>query len=283
MFITINGCRLFFDTYGSKLHVGDGAVIEKPTLIVLHGGHGMVDHTLYVEFWSQFADLAQVIFLDQRGCGRSDHRFPEEWNLSYWAEDVYQFCQILGIKKPILAGISMGGHVMCEYVASHPEDIGGLIFCNTEAKFILDDVCAQLEKIGGREIADITRAQFTNPTAESARQYQEKCVRYYAKNAYSPQEINRCIQNTKVLSHFFKNHIHDFNYLADLEKIKCPTLFMVGAESPFHLPARAVEMAERIPIELVTLHLFVGAGAPVYKDSPEEAESVVRTYLNFFL
>ena len=119
MFITINGCKLFFDVYGSKLDIQATSIKEKLTLLILHGGHGMIDHTLYVEFWSQFSDIAQVIFLDQRGCGRSDLRTPNEWNLQYWANDLYEFCQTLGIEKPILAGVSMGGHVMCEYLSRY--------------------------------------------------------------------------------------------------------------------------------------------------------------------
>src|SRR3990167_6770811 len=96
--IKIGNTKLFFDVYGSKLKVRDTDVIEKQTLILLHGGHGFADHTLYVEFWSQFADIAQVIFLDQRGCGRSDKRNQDEWNLQQWGKDVHDFCLQLGIK-----------------------------------------------------------------------------------------------------------------------------------------------------------------------------------------
>lgn len=279
MVITINGCKLFFDVYGSQLKITSTSVEEKPTLIVLHGGHGMFDHTIYVEFWSQFSDLAQIIFLDQRGCGRSDHRSAQEWNLKYWAEDVYCLCQTLGIKKPILAGVSMGGHVMCEYLAHHSEELGGLIFCNTEARFVLEDVCQKFTEIAGAEIAELVRKQFTHPTPESAKDYQEKCVRYYAKNAYSAREIKRGKQNVEVLSHFYKNYIHQFDYTADLKKIKCPTLIMVGASSPLHLPIRAEEMAKQISSELLTVHIFEDAGAPVYKESPDEAERVVHQFL----
>ena len=149
MFVTINGCRLFFDVYGSKLAITPNSAQEKPTLLVLHGGPGLVDHTLYVEFWSQFADIAQVVFLDQRGCGRSERSSREKWNLSQWANDIHEFCQQLGIEKPILAGISMGGHVMCEYISRYPEKVGGLIFCNTEAHFIPEDVYHQFAQLGG--------------------------------------------------------------------------------------------------------------------------------------
>ncbi|OGT32030.1 MAG: hypothetical protein A3E87_10805 [Gammaproteobacteria bacterium RIFCSPHIGHO2_12_FULL_35_23] len=281
MFITINGCKLFFDVYGSKLDIQATSIKEKLTLLILHGGHGMIDHTLYVEFWSQFSDIAQVIFLDQRGCGRSDLRTPNEWNLQYWANDLYEFCQTLGIEKPILAGVSMGGHVMCEYLSRY-SNLGGLIFCNTEARFILDDVCEKLAELGGTEIAEIARKQFTDPTPESAAAYQQKCVKYYAKNAYSAQEIGRCKQHIEILSHFYKNHMHNFNYLEDLKKVKCPTLLMVGESSPLHLPIRAEEMAAQINPKLVTVYLFKNAGAPVYKDSADEAKKVVRDFLKKF-
>jgi pimeloyl-ACP methyl ester carboxylesterase len=278
MFVTINGCKIFFDVYGSKLNIIPTSIKEKPTLIVLHGGHGMVDHTLYVEFWSKFSDICQVIFLDQRGAGRSDWCTSEEWDLAHWADDLFQFCQTLGIEKPILAGVSMGGYVMCEYIKKHSKEVSGLVFCNTEARFILDDVCQKLAELGGETIGEIARTQFTAPTKESAQQYQQLCVPYYARNAYSPFEVARCKQNIAVLSHFYKCQIQNFDYLEDLKQVRCPTLLMVGEQSPLHLPARAQEMAKKIPPELLTYHFFRNAGAPVYKDSPEESFEVIREF-----
>lgn len=281
MHISINGCKLFFDTYGSKLAIKSKIVVEKPSLIVLHGAHGMVDHSLYVEFWSQFSDMAQVILIDQRGCGRSDQRQFNEWNLKQWAQDLYDFCQTLAITKPIIAGISMGGHVMCEYINRFPEHAGGLIFCNTEARFILEDVCNELAKRGGEKIAEIARLQFTHPTPEIAEQYKKLCIPYYAKNAYSSIELARCIKNQAVFDHYCRNEMLSFNYLDALAKIQCPTLLMVGEESPFHVLARAEEMAKSIAPQWVKLKIFTEAGAPVYKDKPEEAYSVVKNFLDY--
>ena len=279
MHILIGGCKIFFEVYGSKLKLLSDHVIEKPTLIVLHGGHGMVDHTIYVEFWSKFSDITQVILIDQRGCGRTDPRDASEWNLHQWAEDLFEFCKALNIQKPIIAGVSMGGHVMCDYVKHHADQAGALIFCNTEARFVLDDVCAAMAKKGGAEVGEITRQQFTCPTPEISKQYQERCVPHYARNAYSPAELSRCKKHMEVFTHFGKNEVLHFNYLDDLQKICCPTLFMVGEESPLHPPVRAVEMLERTPKGLGEMHLFKNAGAAVYKDAPEEAEKVVREFI----
>ena len=71
MHVLVNGVRLFFDVEGARL-VPDGPTLrEKPTLILLHGGPGM-DHSGYKPRFSQLADIAQVVFLDHRGNGRSD-------------------------------------------------------------------------------------------------------------------------------------------------------------------------------------------------------------------
>ena len=56
---------------------------EKPTLLTLHGGPGD-DHAQLCPFWSQFADVAQVIFVDQRGNRRSDLCTSKDWTLDRW-------------------------------------------------------------------------------------------------------------------------------------------------------------------------------------------------------
>lgn len=282
MFIKIGEAKLFFDVYGSKLQLKSDRVVEKPTLIVLHGGHGFADHTLYVEFWSQFSDITQVIFLDQRGCGRSDARKPEEWNLQQWAEDLYQFCKLLGIEKPIIAGVSMGGHVMCEFVRNYSDFPGGLIFCNTEARLPLDLVGAKLKELAGEKSAQACYDFYTNPTKQTMADYFKYCLPYYGKNAYSKEELNRCKQNPEVFIHYFREQILKINYVEDMNKIHCPTLLLVGEDSLHVVPA-AIEMAEKIDPKFLTIKIFKNIGGPVYKDKPAESYQVVREFLDKFI
>ena len=71
MKVFVNGVRLFFDVEGARL-VPDGPVMrEKPTLLLLHGGPGF-DHSIYKPAYSALADVAQIIYLDHRGNGRSE-------------------------------------------------------------------------------------------------------------------------------------------------------------------------------------------------------------------
>jgi len=215
MQIEVNNTRLFFDVYGAKLNVTPNGITEKPTLVVLHGAHGLADHTLYVEFWSQFADIAQVIFLDQRGCGRSDPGKPSEWNLKQWADDLHKFFLKLGIEKPIIAGVSMGAHVMCDYISQHADYPGGLIFCNTEAKFSLNKLCEKLKQLGANQkTIDAARLQYTQPTLETLQKFGKLCVPYYGHHPYTPKELNRCLKHPEVFMHFCKNEVCNFTVSA---------------------------------------------------------------------
>jgi len=76
MYIKVNDTQLFFDVEGAKL-VPDGPTMrEKPTLVLLHGGPGL-DHSIYKPAFATFADIAQVIYLDHRGQGRSERSSPD--------------------------------------------------------------------------------------------------------------------------------------------------------------------------------------------------------------
>ena len=80
MFVAINGVRLFFDVLNPKLEIAGDSLREKPVLVCLHGGPGG-DHQSLRPFFDRFAALAQVVYLDQRGGGRSEAGDPAGWTL----------------------------------------------------------------------------------------------------------------------------------------------------------------------------------------------------------
>jgi len=72
-----------------------------------------------------------VIVPDQRGHGRSDAGTPESWNLPTWAADIRSLCNVLGVDRPVILGLSFGGFVARQYAISYPEEIAGLILIST--------------------------------------------------------------------------------------------------------------------------------------------------------
>jgi pimeloyl-ACP methyl ester carboxylesterase len=105
---------------------------QKPTLLLLHGGPGF-DHSIYRPAYSALSDIAQIVYLDHRGNGRSEDGPPEAWNLAQWGDDVRAFCDGLGIVDPIVLGASFGGMVAMSYATRYPAHPSKLVLISAEA------------------------------------------------------------------------------------------------------------------------------------------------------
>jgi pimeloyl-ACP methyl ester carboxylesterase len=99
--IKVNGINLCFDTEGAFLRTSGNTTREVPTVILLHGGPG-ADHSGYKPDFTALTDVAQVIYLDHSGNGRSNDGPPQLWTLAQWADDLVAFCDALGVVKPVV-------------------------------------------------------------------------------------------------------------------------------------------------------------------------------------
>ncbi len=148
MRITIEpGVRLFVDIEGPGF-VPDGPRLrEKPTLILLHGGPGY-DHSSFKPLFSALADVAQVVYVDHRGHGRSDPRPAAEWTLDTFADDVVKLCEALGVVRPIVLGQSFGGFVAQRYLARHPAHPAKVVLSSTSHHLGLERKVAAFTRLG---------------------------------------------------------------------------------------------------------------------------------------
>jgi len=168
MKVTVNGKRLFFDTSGSVLTAGESGLVDKPTLILLHGAPGNSDHTVFKPIFEELADIAQVIYLDLAGCGRSDDPADGRFSLESWADDLVGFCDALGIVKPIVLGNSAGGMVAGVYASRYPDHPSKVILSSTQAKLDTNRCLDMFERLGGPDVRAVAeRALVTNGDAES--------------------------------------------------------------------------------------------------------------------
>ena len=100
--------RLYFDVDGCGLAARDRYMAARPTIVLLHGGPG-AGRSLFKPEFPATADAAQVVYLDQRRSGRSDHGNPDLWTWDQWADDVVGLCRALDITASVLVGTSGGG------------------------------------------------------------------------------------------------------------------------------------------------------------------------------
>ncbi|MCK6556889.1 alpha/beta hydrolase [Candidatus Binatia bacterium] len=278
MYINVDGVRLFFDVEGAKL-VPDGPTMrEKPTLLLLHGGPGF-DHSSYKPAFARFADLAQVVYLDHRGNGRSDRSTTERWTLAQWGDDVRAFCDALGIEKPIVMGQSFGGFVAIAYATRHPDHPGGLILSSTSARHRLDRVLATFERLGGSAAREAARRYWQEPGPHTMQEYVRLCFPLYNRTQGDPESLSRTVWNFDVMYHFGAGEDLSFDFLADLGRVHCPTLVLGGEQDPITPIEDQADIAAAIPPQYVRFERFAACGHGVFRDNPDRAFGVIEEFL----
>jgi len=278
MFITVNGARLFFDTVGPKLAVDGERMLERPTLLVMHGGPGF-DHSTLRPYFDRFADTHQVVYLDHRGNGRSGGG-PETWTLAQWGDDVKAFCDALGIEKPVVYGNSFGGMVAMAYAARHPAHPGKLILSSTAARLRLDITYRLMGERGGAAARAIAERAWTVGDDASLAEYIKVCIPFYnpRPNPAEAAARKRAILRLDVMKHFLLGEMRSMDGRAGLSAIACPVLILAGGYDPITPPDCAREIAAQLPqAELVVIE---EAGHGVHRDEPERAEAVLRRFLS---
>src|SRR3954463_14885464 len=210
MHIHVNGVRLFFDVEGAKLVPDGSAMREKPTLLLLHGGPGF-DHSIYKPAYSVLADVAQIIYLDHRGNGRSDDGPRESWTLAQWGDDVRAFCEVLGIVDPIVLGASFGGMVALSYATRHPGHPSKLVLISTEAAgdTHLDRRVALFERFGGPEVGALARRRFLEVDRRrdqaAVDAWRKLALPVYTRTPRDPNIATRTVGRPEVGMRWFAN------------------------------------------------------------------------------
>jgi pimeloyl-ACP methyl ester carboxylesterase len=286
MDVLVNGVRLFFDVEGTRL-VPDGPVMrEKPTLLMLHGGPGY-DHSIYRPAYSALADIAQIIYLDHRGNGRSEDGPRESWNLAQWGDDVRTFCDTVGIANPIVLGASFGGMVALAYATRHPGHASKLVLISTAASggSYRERRVALFERFGGPEVGALARRRFLevqgHPDQASLDAWARLAIPLYTRIPRDPDMARRAVNRSEVLQWFTRpgGESHSFNMFADLDRIQCPTLVLGGEDDPIHPIESQADIAAALPSHLVQFERFANCRHAVVTDAPERTMAVIRDFI----
>jgi proline iminopeptidase len=84
----VDGARIFYKSVGEETNY---------PLIVLHGGPGF-DHTEMHPWMDSLSDTFRLIYVDERGQGRSDRVDPRILSLHRFAEDVTKLAAAIGLE-----------------------------------------------------------------------------------------------------------------------------------------------------------------------------------------
>lgn len=99
-------------------------------VLFIHGGPG--SNSAYFEYTggNVFEKDVQMIYLDQRGCGRSGNAPDKNYSLSRVVKDFEEVRHALGIQQWTLMPHSFGGILATEYAYRHPAAIQAMVYLN---------------------------------------------------------------------------------------------------------------------------------------------------------
>ena len=276
MHVRVNGTRLWFDVDGSVLVPDGPRMRERATLVLVHGGPGSYDHSYFKPYFARLSGCSQVVYLDLRGHGRSAPSDPATWTFELCADDVRDFCDIIGIARPVVLGHSMGGFVAMLYGARHPGHAAALILQSTMARFDLARLVDGFRTVAGAEVAELARRDYSGDAVTD-----DEWSRVFA--AFGPRvpnqdELARRIHHPE-LNVRGMHLLRQLDVASHLARITSPTLVCVGQLDPVTPVAAAQEIATALPPDKGQLEVITGAGHFPWLDRPDRYWPLIEAFM----
>ena len=269
MEVVANGLRLWFDVDGAGLVPDGGAMRQRPVVVLLHGGPGSFDHSYFKPDFARLAEVAQVVYLDLPGHGRSEWGDPARWSFELCADAVRDFLDALALSRPVVYGHSLGGFVAMLCAARHPARVGSLVLQSTCARFELARVVEAFRRAGGDEVAAIAARAYGGERASVTAEEWARCWKAFGPWVLGERERARTLVNAD-LNPIGMELLRSFDALDQASRIECPTLVCVGELDPVTPVSAARELADALPNGIGRLAVIAGAGHFTWKDAPDE-------------
>jgi proline iminopeptidase len=264
------------DSYGLFVEeVGSGF-----PLIVLHGGPGM-DHTMFRPYLDPLSDDFRLLYVDERGQGRSDRVDPATLSLEVFARDVDLLAEALELDRFALLGHSFGAIIATYHATELGTATAYIISGGGDASEALDaDVAAALDALGdkGTEIAASWEAEKTVETEEQLKQLLRDQMPFHFHGEPPPGYGEETVGTPEVLRHFAQIGYGSFDYRSKLREIDKPTLVIVGERDRTTTPRAARILHGGIPkSELIEI---ADAGHMSFVEQTAQYLAAVRRFLS---
>jgi proline iminopeptidase len=281
--ISLGDVSLWFDVSGPSVVLRGDTAVERPVLVAVHGGPGL-DHSSVKSALAPLADDFQVLYVDLRGHGRSDHSSAEFWNLRTWADDLRRLCDALGLDKPVVLGSSFGGFVALTYAALFPDHPSGVILANTTGGHRdSQHVIEAFRRVGGDEAAAAIERSFTEETEEADAEFRRVCYPLYSGTPGWAEEARRwrarAIISREVSEHYSHERLR-FDPWSVADAVRCPTLVLAGEDDPICPLPVVEELVSLLPADTTRFVRLPGARHTIFRDRPDLAFPAVRDFVS---
>ena len=118
--VVVNDVRLWYRVAG---RAQPGA----PPVVFLHGGPGQGSAHFAALAGPEMERSLRMVYLDQRGSGRSGRPADGQYSISLMVDDVEGVRRALGVPRIALIGHSFGAVLALEYAARYPEHAAAVV------------------------------------------------------------------------------------------------------------------------------------------------------------
>lgn len=281
-YIRTDGVSIYFKTLG----VG-------PPLVVLHGGPGS-DHTDFLPALRPLARQHQLVFIDERGSGRSERlQDATQYTLDNMVNDLHCVRKALQLKRFALMGHSFGGILAQAYAIRHPTFLTRLILAGTahSAKIFNADfrrIRNALSPPVRAKMETYERRGIFGRDGRYVRGYETLCARILAPYMYvkpaPPSEPQSYVSGWEVLremwvrrsDHHIDGNLKGLDFTAQLKKLTVPTLVVLGDHDIVSVDS-AKALAAALPN--ATLTVLPDCGHMMYIDQTKRFNALVSEFL----
>ena len=211
----------------------------------------------------------QAIAPDFRGFGASSpDEVPEgtrrdNVSLLDYVDDVLALLDAQDVHRAVFCGLSMGGYTLLQLVRRFPERVAGLVLADTRAAADSAQAVvgrrAMLDVLDSRGVIGVISEMLPKLTSETTRKDKPAFPLFLARlmSGATPSGVGHAVIRM----------MHRDDSVADLERIACPTLVIVGAEDVLTPVAESEAMRGAIPG--AQLAVIPGAGHMTNLEAPE--------------
>jgi len=281
----VNDVRLWYKVAGQA---------SGTPLLFLHGGPGYNSYSFEAQGGKALEGKLRMIYLDQRGSGRSERPWTGAYTIPAMVEDIEALRKQLGVPRLALMGHSFGGALALEYAATYPQHVSKVVLVSA-ASSIPEACAARVAYLGKRYPAELAKAR---AAAMERKETPDDC--FFAFNSV-PDDIRERVndetmfpdmkkveeqraldaksglRNTGELGGALWNGGFLSYRFTRFERVTMPVLVMAGAEDhAIGLPAQRA-LARALP--KATLIEYAGAGHFPYLDATQRFTQDVIGFL----
>lgn len=267
--LNVNGLDHYYEESGS----GD-------PIVLIHGA--FVDSRLWDPQFAQFGKRYWAVRYDLRGHGQTGPSNLPTYTIDGFADDLERLILELGLKQPIICGMSLGGMIAQAYAVRASTNLRALILADTAVsvsltlsdklqRYVLFPKWAMKLSIRSLSARNFTRFSFWLARVTRSGEW-------FGQDEATADYVRSCMLQ---LSDSEYEKIYDSIYgfgLQPLDRIRAPTLVLNGEYESKAVFRHTEELQRRVPH--VEVAIVPGAGHTSNMENPESFNRLVSEFLN---